>query len=75
MLYLETYASRIGDVYKTLRHKAGPMAHFWRFIESTTLASSRVPSSPRPRSEDSSRTPLNGPGSSAANRSMTVVTA
>ena len=33
VLYLESYTSRIGDVYKTLRHKAGAMAHFWRFID------------------------------------------
>ena len=33
VLYLEAYTSRIGDVYTTLRHKAGAMAHFWRFID------------------------------------------
>src|SRR6266516_182799 len=32
ILYLETYESRVSDVYRTLRHKAIALAHFWRFI-------------------------------------------
>jgi hypothetical protein len=33
VLYLETYASRISDVYTTVRHKQGAMAHFWCYID------------------------------------------
>src|ERR1700681_784742 len=32
ILYLETYEARVSDVYRTLRHKAIALAHFWRFI-------------------------------------------
>jgi hypothetical protein len=32
ILYLETYEARVSDVYRTLRHKATALAHFWRFI-------------------------------------------
>jgi hypothetical protein len=32
VLYLETYEARVSDVYRTLRHKAIALAHFWRFI-------------------------------------------
>jgi hypothetical protein len=32
-LYLETYAARVSDVYRTLRHKSIALSHFWRFIE------------------------------------------
>jgi site-specific recombinase XerD len=32
ILYLETYESRVSDVYRTLRHKVIALAHFWRFI-------------------------------------------
>src|SRR5260370_83005 len=32
ILYLETYEGRVSDVYRTLRHKAIALAHFWRFI-------------------------------------------
>jgi hypothetical protein len=31
-LYLETYETRISDVYVTRRHKVIALAHFWRFI-------------------------------------------
>jgi hypothetical protein len=31
-LYLETYASRISDVYVTHRHKVIALGHFWSFI-------------------------------------------
>lgn len=31
-LYLETYEARVSDVYRTLRHKAIALTHFWRFI-------------------------------------------
>ena len=31
-LRLETYEARVSDVYRTLRHKAIALAHFWRFI-------------------------------------------
>ena len=30
--YLETYARRISDRYPTLRHKAGALAHFFRYL-------------------------------------------
>ena len=33
ILYLETYEARVSDVYRTLRHKAIALAHFWRFRE------------------------------------------
>lgn len=33
VLYLDTYAARISDVYATLRHKQIALAHFWRFID------------------------------------------
>jgi integrase len=33
ILYLETYEARVSDVYRTLRHKAIALAHFWRFIQ------------------------------------------
>ncbi len=33
ILYLETYAARVSDVYRTLRHKSIALAHFWRFVE------------------------------------------
>jgi len=32
ILYLEAYEARVSDVYRTLRHKAIALAHFWRFI-------------------------------------------
>jgi integrase len=32
-LYLETYETRVSDVYRTLRHKSIALAHFWRFIQ------------------------------------------
>jgi integrase len=32
ILYLETYETRVSDVYRTLRHKVIALAHFWRFI-------------------------------------------
>jgi hypothetical protein len=28
ILYLETYAARVSDVYRTLRHKVIALAHF-----------------------------------------------
>jgi integrase len=31
-LYLETYATRISQVYVTLRHKLIALGHFWRFL-------------------------------------------
>jgi integrase len=31
-LYLETYETRISDVYVTRRHKVIALAHFWRFV-------------------------------------------
>lgn len=31
-LYLETYQTRISDVYLTRRHKVIALAHFWRFL-------------------------------------------
>jgi integrase len=33
VLYLETYAARISDVYATLRHKETAIAHFWRYVD------------------------------------------
>jgi hypothetical protein len=33
VLYLQTYASRISDVYTTVRHKQGAIAHFWGYID------------------------------------------
>lgn len=33
VLYLETYTTRISDVYATLRHKQTALAHFWRYID------------------------------------------
>jgi hypothetical protein len=32
ILYLGTYEARVSDVYRTSRHKAIALAHFWRFI-------------------------------------------
>jgi hypothetical protein len=32
LLYLETYATRISQVYVTLRHKLIALGHFWRFL-------------------------------------------
>ncbi len=34
-LYLETYARRLSDSYPTLRHKAGALAHFFRYLAQT----------------------------------------
>ena len=34
-LYLDTYAARFSDRYATLRHKAGSLAHFWRYLDAT----------------------------------------
>ncbi len=31
-LYLETYARRLSDSYATLRHKAGALGHFFRYL-------------------------------------------
>ena len=31
-LYLETYATRVSQVYVTLRHKLIALGHFWRFL-------------------------------------------
>jgi integrase len=33
ILYLETYATRISDVYATIRHKMLALGHFWRFLD------------------------------------------
>jgi hypothetical protein len=33
ILYLETYATRISDVYATTRHKVLALGHFWRFLD------------------------------------------
>jgi len=33
ILYLETYATRISNVYATLRHKLLAIRHFWRFLD------------------------------------------
>ena len=33
ILYLESYETRVSDVYKTLRHKSIAIAHFLRFIQ------------------------------------------
>jgi len=32
LLYLETYATRVSQVYVTLRHKLIALGHFWRFL-------------------------------------------
>ncbi len=32
ILYLETYAARVGPAYRTLRQKQIALAHFWRFL-------------------------------------------
>ena len=32
LLYLETYATRVSHVYRTLRHKLIALGHFWRFL-------------------------------------------
>lgn len=32
-LYLDTYATRLSDRYATLRHKAGSLVHFWRYLD------------------------------------------
>jgi integrase len=32
VLYLETYATRVSDVYVTHRHKVIALAHFWNFL-------------------------------------------
>jgi hypothetical protein len=33
VLYLETYASRVSDVYSTVRSRVPAIAHFWRFMD------------------------------------------
>jgi integrase len=33
VLYLDTYAARISDVYATMQHKQTALAHLWRFID------------------------------------------
>lgn len=33
VIYLDTYAARISDVYATMRAKQIALAHFWRFID------------------------------------------